>query len=54
MHTFIFLRIAKQKVDGYAGVLYLHHFGTGWQELIFTSHEAAKGFEQSLTQTLAK
>lgn len=39
-----FKRIATEKKDGKNGFLYFHHFGTGWQELIFDSHEAAKEY----------
>ena len=26
------------------GLLYIHHFGTGWQELVFQSHQQAEQF----------
>jgi len=28
------------------GVVYIHHFGTGWQELVFPDHEAAQRFAE--------
>ena len=37
-------RAARRAKDGHDGVLYLHHFGTGWQHLIFSNHDAARDF----------
>jgi hypothetical protein len=39
--TINYLRAATVKVDGADGFLYIHHWATGWQELVFQSHEAA-------------
>ena len=36
-----FIRNAGQRDIPNAGVIYLHHFGTGHQELVFASHERA-------------
>ena len=36
-----YLRAATVKLDGADGFLYIHHWATGWQELVFQSHEAA-------------
>lgn len=42
--TLSYIRVAIEKKDGRNGVLYLHHFVTGFQELIFDTHEHAKKF----------
>jgi hypothetical protein len=39
--TLTFLRVARKATDSYDGYLYLHHFGTGYQLLVFPTHEAA-------------
>lgn len=39
--TLIFKRMATKAKDGNKGVIYLHSWSTGYQELIFESHEAA-------------
>ena len=44
-HTLIYRRKVRKNVDHINdGLLYLHHFGTGWQELVFGTHEAARRF----------
>jgi hypothetical protein len=43
--TLTYRRVARKGVDWPApGVIYLDHFGTGWQELVFKDHEHAKRF----------
>ena len=37
-------RIAITNKDGWNGYLYLHHFCTGWQELVFKTHDDAVKF----------
>ena len=44
MKTLNYVRIARKQTDGADGFLYIHHFGTGWQFLIFASHEKAAEF----------
>lgn len=49
MHTnscamLTYRRIAITNKDGWNGYLYLHHFGTGWQELVFKTHDDAVKF----------
>jgi hypothetical protein len=40
-----FTRRARKGVDHVSnGFLYVHFFGTGYQELVFDSHEAAARF----------
>jgi len=40
--TLTFRKQARRGIDHYAdGVIYVHHFGTGWQELVFVDHDAA-------------
>lgn len=39
--TLIFKRMAIAAKDGKTGVIYIHSWGTGFQELIFDSHSAA-------------
>ena len=42
--TLNYLRAATVKLDGADGFLYIHHWATGWQELVFQSHAAAARF----------
>lgn len=42
--TLAYIRVATERKDGKDGVLYLHHFVTGFQELIFDTHEHAARF----------
>lgn len=44
-HTVTYLRHASAKRDGADGVLCLHKWPTGYQELIFASRKAAQDFE---------
>lgn len=41
MKKLSFLRVARKATDGHDGYVYRHNFGTGFQDLIFESHEAA-------------
>jgi hypothetical protein len=45
-HEVFYQRIATKAKDSYDGLLYLHSWGTGYQLLIFPSHEKAKEFER--------
>jgi hypothetical protein len=45
--TVTYRRPARKVNDGYDGFLYLEHFGTGYQELVFSSHEAAQKYAAS-------
>jgi len=42
MQTLNFVRKATEEKDNTLGYLYIHHWPTGWQELIFNSKEKAK------------
>ena len=45
MATLTYRRRARKGVDHTSdGVLYVHHFGTGFQELVFADHAAAARF----------
>jgi hypothetical protein len=48
MH-FKFLRQATKHKDGHDGVLYLHNWGTGWQELVFPNVEEALKWYAAVT-----
>jgi hypothetical protein len=37
-----------------SGVIYLHHFGTGWQELVFNSHDDAQRFAEKIGAELRR
>jgi len=41
METLGFVRKASEIKDGVNGFLYIHHWKTGWQELVFKSKDAA-------------
>lgn len=43
-HTMIFVRLATEAKDGFKGLLYRHSWGTGYQDIIFPSQEAAHDF----------
>lgn len=45
--TLTYRRKASKYSDGSDGYLYAHHFGTGFQELVFGSHEQARRFAAS-------
>lgn len=47
-HTLTYLRKAVKAKDGDDGLLYRHEWPTGFQELIFSSEEAAKRWLQGL------
>ena len=42
-----FIRVAVKNKDASDGLLYLHHFGTGCQELIFHSKDHADSFAKA-------
>ena len=44
--TVTYQRVAKRGKDGTDGYMYLHHFGTGWQHLIFYNHASAQKFAE--------
>lgn len=45
--TLNYIRVATEKIDGSAGVLYLHSWGTGHQEYIFSNHAEAQLYADS-------
>jgi hypothetical protein len=47
MSSLTFKKRVRKNIDHTDdGVMYLHHFGTGWQELVFPDHMAAKQFAE--------
>lgn len=42
--TLTYIKPATKANDGINGFIYLHNFGTGYQQLIFTTHEEATLF----------
>jgi hypothetical protein len=48
--TLTYVRVARKAKDGQDGFIYLHHWGTGWQELIYSSHEAAKKAQERMNK----
>mgnify|MGYP000432078952 CR=1 FL=1 len=44
-HTVTYVREAKKRSDGSDGLLFVHRWGTGYQELIFPTRQAAQDFE---------
>ena len=40
--TLNFVRVARESKDSHNGFLYIHNWATGFQELIFSSEEAAE------------
>jgi hypothetical protein len=47
MMKLIYVKRARKGIDHVeAGFIYRHHFGTGWQQLVFSSHEAAARFAE--------
>lgn len=48
LHSLTYIRRATVARDGSAGLLYLHDYGTGYQHLIFQTHEHAKTWETEL------
>lgn len=49
--TLIYQRVAMKAKDGANGFIYLHTWGTGYQQLIFPSHEAANERKALLDNT---
>jgi len=41
METLSFIRESIDSKDSVNGFLYIHHWGTGWQELVFNSKDDA-------------
>lgn len=46
--TLVFKRVATKAKDGNNGFIYIHTCGTGYQELIFESHESANRMKAKL------
>ena len=46
--TLHFKRMATKSKDGKDGVIYVHCFNNGYQELIFDNHEAAQRTKEKL------
>ena len=46
MNSLNFVREATIKKEGRKGKLYVHHWSTGWQFLIFDSHKSAFAWEK--------
>jgi hypothetical protein len=45
MSTLTYRAVAHKGINHICdGVIYLHYFGTGWQELVFSDHAAAKAW----------
>lgn len=45
MNTLTYVKRATKNANGLQdGYVYMHHFGTGWQELVFSTHENANKF----------
>jgi hypothetical protein len=48
MNTLTYRKRARKGIDHTSdGVIYVHHFGTGWQELVFTDHATAERFARA-------
>ena len=47
-HEMTFLRIATEAKDGFKGLLYRHSWGSGYQDIIFTTQRAAHDFMFSI------
>lgn len=53
MNTLAYRKVARKGIDHITeGVIYLHHFGSGFQELVFSDHAAAARFAQTTGCTL--
>ena len=48
--TIGFLREATEEKDNATGLLYVHHWGTGFQQLIFQSDEEALAFIKNVNE----
>ena len=48
-----YVRVAHASKEVHPGVVYLHHFGTGWQELVFGSHAKADKFRDGFKERFA-
>ena len=49
-----FLKEATEAKDGTDGLMYCHHWGTGFQNLIFKSHEEASEWIKGVNDALVK
>ena len=49
-HTLGYVRIATKAKDGQAGLLYIHHWATGYEHLIFRSKADADNYERKLNE----
>lgn len=48
-HQFLtYIRLAKKTKDGSAGFLYMHIWKSGWEELVFKSHEQAREWAKKI------
>jgi hypothetical protein len=48
MGSLTYKKLARKGVDHTnEGVVYVHHFGTGFQELVFTDHASAERFAKA-------
>ena len=45
-----FLKEATEAKDGSDGLMYCHHWGTGWQHLIFQSDEEASEWIKGINE----
>ena len=53
--TLTYTKRARKGIDHVTeGVVYVHHFGTGWQELVFSDHASAARFAQRLDLTFTQ
>lgn len=51
--TLVYTKRARKGVDHTVdGVVYVHHFGSGWQELVFRDHLCAARFAEANTLIL--
>lgn len=49
-HTLTFNRIASRRDSPTDGFVYVHDFGTGFQELVFSTHEQAADYLKGLNE----
>lgn len=50
LHTLTKIRRALKSRDGYDGILYVHQWPTGFQELVFATETLASQFLDKLNQ----
>lgn len=46
-----FVRVATEDTDNTNGYLYIHHWPTGWQKLVFPSKENAKSWIKNINES---